>query len=204
MSKTRVNLSDKVYNLIIEDIFVGKLKQGTKIAEEKLGQMYNVSRTPIREAVRKLSAQGLLRCEPRSHIAIVKMTKEEVQQVLAMESLLAAFTCRNLNMECLKASSDGIRTAVEKRRKALEEQNIYATLKADIDFLELFFSASNNFSISAIFSFIIKPKLIMMAPGITNLNELRAYVNKKEQLFHYLEEGDSEKAALLCEAFFRF
>ncbi len=202
MSKTRVNLSDKVYNLIIEDIFVGKLKQGTKIAEEKLGQMYNVSRTPIREAVRKLSTQGLLRCEPRSHIAIVKITKEEIQQVLAMESILAAFTCRNLNVECLKAHEETIKAEITNRRRALEEKNIYATLKADLAFLDLFFASSSNFSINTIFSFIIKPKLIMMAPEITNLDELTAYVDKKEQLAKYLENGEFEKAALLCEKFF--
>jgi len=154
MSGKRVNLSEKVYGFIIEDIFTGKLELGTKISEEQLSQLYKVSRTPIREAVRKLSVQGIIHCKPRSHIEIVNPSHEEKMQILEVEASMAAFNCRNLDAEKLKQNQQQLSALSASRRKAYIERDIIEALRNDIDQIQLFFACSANCTVEEIFTYI--------------------------------------------------
>lgn len=85
------SLADRTYNQIKKDIFAGKIPQGTRISELKLAEIYHVSRTPIREAVRKLSEQGLVKCQPRSHMEVVAHDGKGMDQILEMHVYLMKF-----------------------------------------------------------------------------------------------------------------
>ena len=54
------SLAEKVYNLVKRQILSGELKGGMTIPEEHLAQQFGVSRTPIREAIRRLTDYGLV------------------------------------------------------------------------------------------------------------------------------------------------
>jgi DNA-binding GntR family transcriptional regulator len=55
---------EDVYNKIKEFIIAGKYKPGEKLVESELAQQLNTSRTPIREVIRKLESEGLIKTEP--------------------------------------------------------------------------------------------------------------------------------------------
>ena len=62
MAISRVNTTElrvQVYNYLVDQILNGDLKPGDSIAESKLASEFNISRTPVREAVRQLAASGI-------------------------------------------------------------------------------------------------------------------------------------------------
>ena len=71
-SINKESLSDKVYALVKHQILSGELTGGMVISEEQLAQQFGVSRTPIREAIRRLSEYGLVIIKPRSHAMVYK------------------------------------------------------------------------------------------------------------------------------------
>ena len=71
-------LSGQVYIYIKKMILSGEFQAGHKIHEEKVGQLFGVSRTPIREALKKLSEYGLVTLKPRSNAVVSSLTNEEV------------------------------------------------------------------------------------------------------------------------------
>lgn len=75
------SLSDQVYNMLKEQILSGELKGGMKIPEELLAEQFGVSRTPIREAIRRLSEYGLITIKPRSYATVSVITPEEAQDI---------------------------------------------------------------------------------------------------------------------------
>lgn len=90
MERTKKNeidfssLSDQVYRHIKGMILTGELKGGEKIPEEKIATSFGVSRTPIREALRKLEKHGLIEIIPRRHAQVIKLEpidKRHVGQV---------------------------------------------------------------------------------------------------------------------------
>ena len=92
--------SEKIRAEIERLVESGDLLPGDQIDEVELAARYNVSRTPIREALLQLRAQGLLAALPRSGLVVAKM---DVQQLLSMwellaelESLCARFACERM------------------------------------------------------------------------------------------------------------
>ena len=92
-NNTRKVLSREVYEKIKEMIFSKELAQGDRIPEEKMAEFVGGSRTPVREALRLLSAEGLVEVAPR-HCASVRVydqqAMEEVGTVRLSQDILAA------------------------------------------------------------------------------------------------------------------
>ena len=81
-----IKASDKIYTEIENAIKEGVLLPGDSINEAELASQYQVSRTPIREALIQLQAQGLLASLPRGGMIVAKM---DLQQLLSLWELLA-------------------------------------------------------------------------------------------------------------------
>ena len=100
------SLADKVYNLIKAQILSGELKGGMVIPEEHLAQQFGVSRTPIREAIRRLAEYGLVVLKPRSHAMVYQFTEKQAHdtakvrlalELLAIELLTPAMVTKHIN-----------------------------------------------------------------------------------------------------------
>ena len=78
-------LSDGVYRVLVDVIVRGLLKPNERLTEQRLADLTGASRTPIREAVRRLEAEGLLERVPRRGVTVASLpgfTEEEFQAVL--------------------------------------------------------------------------------------------------------------------------
>jgi len=87
----RKTISDQVYDHIKRMILSGKLIGGEKIPEIRIADQLNVSRTPVREAIRKLSEYGLVVLKPRSYALVAKINPKEARDIslvrLSLEKL---------------------------------------------------------------------------------------------------------------------
>ncbi len=100
-SEKKRNLSNKVYHLIKEKILKGELAGGSKIPEETLAEQFNVSRTPIREAVRMLSEYGLVTIKPRSHAVVRTITEKEASDIASVRIALEQLALDTITPESL-------------------------------------------------------------------------------------------------------
>ncbi len=95
------SLSEQIYESIKTMILQGKLKGGERIPEEGLASQFGVSRTPIREALRRLDEYGIVKIIPRSYAEVTILTDEEVIDILqvrkALESLSVKLLTNNHN-----------------------------------------------------------------------------------------------------------
>lgn len=78
---SRTSLSDQVYDHIKRMILSGELKGGERVPEATLSKLFGVSRTPLREALKKLSDYGLIFIKPRSFAEVVIIDEEEARQI---------------------------------------------------------------------------------------------------------------------------
>ncbi len=88
----RVNTSDIIYNQIKSDFINNKIDFGQKINEIELAQKFNVSRTPLREAIKKLEIEGIIVRQVNGRLKIVEITKDQLEELyrvrLALENML--------------------------------------------------------------------------------------------------------------------
>ena len=72
-------LRDVVFNTLRQAILKGELEPGERLMEVQLANKLGVSRTPIREAIRKLELEGLVRMVPRKGAEVASITEKDMK-----------------------------------------------------------------------------------------------------------------------------
>ena len=96
-------LRDVVFNTLRQAILTGELKPGERLMEIHLANKLGVSRTPIREAIRKLELEGLVKMIPRRGAEVAQITEKSLQDVLEvrrnLDALCAELACERISNE---------------------------------------------------------------------------------------------------------
>ncbi len=90
--RPRKNISDHIYDIIKNEINTGSLNFGDKISEVDYSNKLNVSRTPLREAIKKLEIEGLIERLPNSRLRVMEMNEKKINEIfdirIALENIL--------------------------------------------------------------------------------------------------------------------
>lgn len=79
-----IPLNDKVYNMLVRDILKGNIKIGSRLTERIICEKYQISRTPVREAMRYLALNGLIEHVPNCGARVKGLSKEEKEDLLLL------------------------------------------------------------------------------------------------------------------------
>lgn len=101
------SLHDELLARLRKLIIDGEIKPGAKIPEKELCKRFGVSRTPLREAIKVLAAEGLVRLEPHRGAVVIEPTLEEIEECLpissAIEALSGELACEHITDEEIAA-----------------------------------------------------------------------------------------------------
>ena len=114
-------LRDVVFNTLRKAILTGQLKPGERLMEVHLANRLGVSRTPIREAIRKLELEGLVLMIPRKGAEVARISEKSLREVLevrrSLEELATELACQRMEDEALlelEEAQENFRSAVQK------------------------------------------------------------------------------------------
>jgi DNA-binding GntR family transcriptional regulator len=80
--------ADEIALLLEDDIVSGRIEAGSVLRQEQLSERFGVSRTPIREALRRLSAQGLVSFTPNRGVRVRTLSREELREAFLVRAEL--------------------------------------------------------------------------------------------------------------------
>ena len=93
----RAALHEQVAHRLRQMLVENRIQPGAKLNERELSEVLNVSRTPLREAIKMLAAEGLVELLPNRGAIAVELTEAELAEIKAMHfEMLAAYTRRDL------------------------------------------------------------------------------------------------------------
>ena len=137
-------LRDVVFNTLRQAILRGELKPGERLMEIQLANKLGVSRTPIREAIRKLELEGLVLMIPRKGAEVAEITEKSLKDVLeirrALEDLAVRLACEKITKEEIKE----LKKAGDEFKKVLKSQDITEVAEADVRFHDVIYMATDN------------------------------------------------------------
>ncbi len=84
------SIREQVYEYLKEEIVNGKIPEESRIVEEEYALKLNVSRTPLREAIRMLELEGLIEGREKGGVVVPKITKKDVEEVIKIRMALEA------------------------------------------------------------------------------------------------------------------
>jgi DNA-binding GntR family transcriptional regulator len=103
MAKVSQTIADEVFNHIVRDILSGSLRPKDQISERELVARFSASRTPVREALKRLHERGFLTIGTKGVAVIRDMSREEVEELYSMrlrlERTAAILTNKNITDE---------------------------------------------------------------------------------------------------------
>jgi DNA-binding GntR family transcriptional regulator len=108
------NIATRIYKSLADEIIKGTLKPGEKLDERTLAERFEVSRTPIREALRQLSSRGLVEMSPRRVGIVANIGVERLAALLDADGELEAL--------CARRSAEYMTVIEKKELEFLHEQ----------------------------------------------------------------------------------
>ena len=85
---------DSAYERLREEIRLGHLRPGTRLTETDLAERLSISRTPVREAIRRLEAEGLVDHQPRTGAVVRSLDYPEIMELYEMRTVLEGTAAR--------------------------------------------------------------------------------------------------------------
>lgn len=137
-------LRDVVFNTLRQGILKGELEPGERLMEIALADKLGVSRTPIREAIRKLELEGLVTMIPRKGAVVASISEKDMREVLevrvTLEQLAVTLACKNFD----KNAIDEIKAAEANFESAVISHDTMKIVDADVAFHDVIYNYTGN------------------------------------------------------------
>ncbi|MFE5323033.1 GntR family transcriptional regulator [Paenibacillus sp. NPDC056579] len=183
----RKSLGDQVYDTIRESIVSLRVEPGSMIYENELAELLNVSRTPVREAIRLLVSEQLLDVLPQrgTRIAFISERKVNESRFIREHLELGAFrlAAKLWNQEAHAEVSRTVHSLIERQEQACAEQRVELFLQLDEAYHRAILEVTGNLTLLQV------------------VNQMRGHLNRVRFLalkqFHYMNDVIEEHRGLI-------
>lgn len=188
-------LRDVVFESLRKAIVEGSLKPGQRLMEVQLAEQLGVSRTPVREAIRKLELEGFVIMLPRKGAYVADMSVKDIIDVLEVRSALEGLAA-NLAAERMDEKEvEKLKEVSESLNIAMENGNLDEILKKDVEFHQCIFEAAGNKRLTQMINSLWEQVYRFRAGYMSDHNAIRGIKEEHEHLIHAIISGDGEKAS---------
>ena len=188
-------LRDVVFNTLRRAILTGELKPGERLMEIHLANRLGVSRTPIREAIRKLELEGLVTMIPRRGAEVAQITEKSLQDVLevrrALDALCAELACDRITNEGKAA----LERACDQFEKATKTGDVVTIAEADVALHDIIVQATGNQRLIQLINNLSEQMYRYRFEYIKDETGHENLVNEHRMIYESIMNGDREKAA---------
>jgi len=123
-------------------IIVGELPAGTHLVEAELSQTFDVSRGPVRDALRQLRAEGLVESRRRG-VFVIGLTSDDIDELYLLRRILETEAVRE-SMRRPDLDLSPVRAAADRMKVAAAAEDAATFAHADLDFHSLFYALSGH------------------------------------------------------------
>ncbi|MDD2421619.1 MAG: GntR family transcriptional regulator [Heliobacteriaceae bacterium] len=141
---TQRPLRDIVFENLREAIKTGVLKPGERLMEIQLAEELGVSRTPVREAIRKLEQEEFIVMVPRKGAYVASVSVKDITDVFEVRAALEALAAGLAAQRVTDAELDTMERLLVRHSSSTEDENLGSMVVGDIDFHDLVYRASRN------------------------------------------------------------
>jgi GntR family transcriptional regulator, gluconate operon transcriptional repressor len=199
-------LAEEAARLIRESIIAGEFQHGERLVEAALAERLGVSRGTIRQALRRVGADGLVREEPRRGVFVVRLTSEDLQEIYELRAALEARAVRLLiaaRSEPSAPSLAGLTQILHQMELAASRGDSHVLAEADLEFHQAICTLSGNSRLLRVFatesSMLQTLMEVEVARYRTFYRSLDEIVDEHREILAAIEQGDAPRAEALVD-----
>ncbi len=200
MSPSRkINSEDAVYRKLKTAIRKRYIKQGSQLVEVALAQQLGVSRTPVRSAIRRLEAEGLVNSIPNRGAFVITPTQKEIEETFLVRAQLEIMAIRLTCMRVTAKQIEELRNLISLETKVFDESNLdeYYTANDNLH-LKIAELSGNRVLYSYIKELLDRTRIFLILYDPFYKLEYRP-TSEHEAIIDALAAGDAERAATAVE-----
>jgi DNA-binding GntR family transcriptional regulator len=192
-----LTLWQRVYDHLRNEILAGELEPGTELAEVALSEHLGVSRGPVREAISRLAAEGLVTVRPRRGAVVRSLSKEEF---LELYEVREALEMRAVLLAVPRLGPDGL-AELSRLNDAMESsaagQDVEGFFEANAAFHRVLLEASGNSVLQEFYRQLLGQLGRYRIRSLTLRGNLQRSVAEHAAILRAARRGDAERAARL-------
>ena len=138
-----VSLADQIFERLEKDILVGKYERGEILTEIKLSETLGVSRTPIREAMRRLEQENIIKATPKGSM-VVGISPADIEAIYEMRMRIEGLAARYAAKNATEADLIALKEVLELQSFYIEKKDPEKIMDCDSKFHRMVYEATGS------------------------------------------------------------
>lgn len=154
--------SEYVYMQLRKQIFEKKLQRGQRLPEITIAKELEVSRTPVREAIRRLAAEGLVHIHPNWGAVLVSPSKQEVRDTFEVRKMLEIMAVRKAAHKITPLQLCRLEECINAERESFVDRDLETYIKINDEFHLVIAESSGNATLTDVLKNILARTFVQM------------------------------------------
>ena len=185
---------NSVYEYLYNAIQTGEIKPGQTLTERGLAEKIGVSRTPVREAIRKLEEQGIVTHEPHKGVKVITLSLDKVLQLYEVRELLEGLAARKLSERQTPEVIGELSGLIAEAEKQAMANNVHELARINSEFHLTLARLSGNVYLEAIMNMLQTQIGLMMSASLSTSGRPLQNISEHKMLIDAIRSGDGEFA----------
>ena len=193
-------LRDVVFNTLRQAIITGEFAPGERLMEIALANRLGVSRTPVREAIRKLELEGLVKIIPNKGAYVTGITPKDVQDIYMIRSMLEGMCARWATEHITPEQIEQLEEIVLLSEFHLKKDKDKVVQVSDLDgkFHHVLYEASNSRIMEHTLSDFHKYVKMARMLSVGAKNRAEKSIEEHKAILEAIKKGDADEAERLA------
>ncbi len=198
-----LTLWQRVYDHLREEILAGRLEPGAELAEVALSVQLGVSRGPIREAIGRLAAEGLVTVRPRRGAVVRSLSKEEFLELYQVREALELMAVKLAVPRLGPDDVEALGRLIETMAAHAERGEVAEFFEANSRFHGRLFEASGNVKLQELYRQLLGQLGRYRIRSLTLRGNLQRSVAEHAAILRAAKRGDADRASHLMSEHIR-
>lgn len=187
------SVREAAYGHLRESILGGLLLPGSRISEPNVAEQLGISRTPVREALQRLSQEGLIELTPAKGARVRMLERDEVREIYDVRALLEAEAAQLAAQKATASELEQLETLIATLNQL--PQNHYAEqMKVDFDFHTALVEASHNRTLARLYQD-LRSSLALVRANLQTLSQHPKTQQQHQKILSCLQQRQPEQSA---------
>jgi DNA-binding GntR family transcriptional regulator len=186
---------DQAFERLRDAIITGHFAPGARLIERELCEAMGVSRTSIREVLRRLEAEQLIEVEPRKGPIVARLTRKQVEEIYEVRAMLEAAIVRRFTVEASAENVAALKRIYETLSRVRDQGDVVAIVNTTRQFIEYMMGVVDHELIGDMLRKLNARISVARVLAISVPGRLQQSARELEIVMEAIERRDAEGAA---------
>ncbi|TWJ09114.1 GntR family transcriptional regulator [Altererythrobacter ishigakiensis] len=185
--------SDIAYDKIRGHLLSGEVSPGEQLTEEKLAEITGVSRTPVRDAVRRLESEMLLVRNESKRIFVADWSRDDIDEMFTLRQMLEGHAAERAAQRITTEQIDRLDKVNRELREAVEltEPDVASFLNANRIFHEIITDAAQSPRLKQVLGMLVETPVVLRTARNYSIEDLKQSARDHDELISAFRAGDA-------------